>query len=245
MPKHTLVVATFLLSLASVSGETIGGPSLTARAVVDSATGDVTIFNGNFTIAGAQVTSFSFFNNDPTNHNWLTPVILSLQSGRTYQVTGVGQSVQNTGAGLQTHTFTVVSGSANIVNSSYTFGFWNGNLGTSTGNTGVVQFDGNGTGPGFGESCPAPNTPPCSVTTVTSGNTIVFANNYNSFPNSGNALASPNGRNYSIQFTSNGAAAPPPPPPPGTPAPSTLLLTLTGLAGAGALYLMNVRKRQT
>jgi hypothetical protein len=232
MLKAFRVTTAFLLSISPLLAETIGGPSLTQRAVVDTAVGSVYIFNANFTITGAQVTSFSFFNNNPSNTNWITPIILVQQSGRTYQVTGVGQSVQNTGAGVQTYAFTLVSGSANIASTGYTFGFWNGRLSTNTGNTGVVQFDGNGapTDPGFGESCAVANTPPCSFTTVAAGNSITFGNNYNQFPNGGNALASPNGRNYSIQFTSNGVSIP------STPVPSSFWLMLGGLVVLAGLY---------
>jgi len=181
---------------------------VTARVEVDTAVGDVLIYNGFFTVAGAQVTSFQFFNNNPANTNWITPVILTLQSGRTYQITGVGQSVQNTGAGVQTYPFTLVSGSATIGAGQYTFGWWDGQLGGS-GNAGVIQFDGSGSGPGFGESCGVANTNPCFVNTVAAGNVITFANNYSVFPNSGIILQSPNGRNYSVQVTTNVIAAPP------------------------------------
>jgi hypothetical protein len=212
MLKHTIAGVTFslLLGVAPSFAETIGGPSVTARVEVDTAVGDVYIYNGFFTVAGAQVTSFQFFNNNPADTNWITPVILTLQSGRTYQITGVGQSVQNTGAGVQTYPFTLVSGSATVGAGQVTFGWWNGQLGGS-GNAGVIQFDGNGSGPGFGESCAVANTNPCFVSTVAAGNTVPFANDYNGFPNSSNILQSPNGRNYSVQVTTSGIAAAPAP----------------------------------
>jgi hypothetical protein len=75
------------------------------RHCVDNAFGYETVYQGFFPTAGERVVSYQFFDNQPAISNWLTPLILAFQGGRIWQITGVGKSVQNTGAGLQTHVF--------------------------------------------------------------------------------------------------------------------------------------------
>jgi hypothetical protein len=193
----------FLLLSSTPDFASIIGPPPIHRNSVDTATGYETLYQGFFPAVGEQVVSFQFFNDDPSNAKWITPLILSFQAERVWQITGVGLSIQNTGAGLQTYAFGLQSGSDLIAGSNYTFGWWNGRVSgtTFTGNTGVIMLDTTESTPGFGESCPTPNCPfGPGFAPPMAGMSYTFANNF-SGPNPFGTLSHPFGRVYSVQFT--------------------------------------------
>jgi hypothetical protein len=193
----------FELSAATI------GPDLIQRALVDGATGYDSVYQGDFPNVGERVTDFSFFNNQTSNTRWITPLILAFEGGRVWQVTGIGTSVENTGMGVQSHSFGLQSGSDMILGSNYTFGWWNGRINgvVTTFNQGVIMFDPATSSPGFGESCPVADCSSGGNIVPVVGNNITFANN---FSGPGGGLGSGNGRIYSVQFTTAAVSTPEP-----------------------------------
>jgi hypothetical protein len=205
MSKSQTCLGSIALLLLSCTLDFAGviGPELIQRSQVDTASGYETLYQGFFPTVGEQVVSLQIFNDNTANTNWITPLILSFQGGRVWQITGVGLSEQNTGTGLQTYAFGLQSGSDLIAASNYTFGWWNGRVSgtTFTGNTGVIMFDTTDSTPGFGESCPTPDCPVSNLgfAPPAVGMSYTFANNF-SGPNPG-TLGNGFGRVYSVQFT--------------------------------------------
>ncbi len=196
----------FLINVASVAGEI--GTRLVSGESVDSATGYVYVYQGYFPGATPQlVTDWAFFNSQPSNQNWVTPLVLVKKSANQWEIVGIGTSRQNQGTGAQHYAFDLQAGSNVIQNSNYTFGWWNGKYRGSS-NNGVIEFSRVESEPGFAESCQTPgcgnggNIPP------EVGLNLVFANDYRG-PNPRGYFNSGYGRLYSVAFfTSNSVHVP-------------------------------------
>jgi hypothetical protein len=210
-----------LAAIATVSAPAaVVGEALIDRPFVDGAVGDGYLYQGALPV-GEQVLSFSFFNNNALNTNWITPMLLDPLPNGQYQIVGIGASRQNTGAGVQSYAFDLQSGSATVAAVDFVFGWWFGRIsgGSFFPNAGVIEFSAAASNPGVRESCPAPNVGPCNIS-PTVGLTLPFQNNYTG-PNPSGSLGAPNGRVYSVEVTTGTAAIP---------EPSTYALLLSGLA---------------
>lgn len=222
MSKLTLLTAA-LAAASAAFGSTIG-ESLIDRPAIDTAVGGGYLFNGALP-NGERITGFSFFNNNPADTDWVTPLLLDLLPGGNYQIAGIGASIQNTGAGVQSHAFNLVTGTDLITDSDFVFGWWNGRISGASffPNNGVIEFTANTSNPGFRESCPSPNVGPCNIS-PTLGLTIPFNNNYTNGPQPG-SFGAPNGRIYSASVTTDEVTSGSP-----VPEPSTYALILAGVA---------------
>ncbi|HWY60174.1 MAG TPA: AAA family ATPase [Terriglobales bacterium] len=207
IPLRCVLLAGLLLSLEgpSIAG-TIGSP-LVSGSSVDTAVGFMYAFQGSFnpTDVGKSVQSWGFYNSEPSSHYWVTPLILEQEGEDKWKIVGIGKSRQNSGAGLQRYPFDLKSGTAEIANTKYTFGWWNGKIGGGP-NGGVVEYSRVASPIGYAENCEVINcnTPSLSVPQV--GQTVVFANHY-SGPNRGGYLFTGYGRLYSIEFSTNSTEA--------------------------------------
>lgn len=206
IPAAHCSAALLLLTLASTLGAATYGPPLIARPLTDSTAGAILLYQ-QVVPQGETVVSFSFFNNNPTNRNWITPVVLQAAGGDNYNLIGVGTSRQNTGAGIQKHPFDLLYGSALASGPGVVFGWWNGRVVITGGqinlssNAGLVALEQMAANPGYRESCVRANTNPCSVFPAPTLPTFPFGNVYTQTPVQGN-LSSPYGRVYSMQFES-------------------------------------------
>jgi hypothetical protein len=179
-------------------GATVG-ESLLNRQYIDTVNGVGGLYQGVLR-QGDRIATFSFFNDNPANQNYLTPMLLDGQGNGVWRVVGIGASVRNQGTGAQTFNFNLQSGSDVITGADFVFGWWNGriNAGAFTPNTGVIEFDATSSNPGARESCTVANIGPCSIS-PTIGQNITYSNVY-AGPSTG-ALAAPNGRVYSVRVT--------------------------------------------
>jgi hypothetical protein len=234
MTRTWAVGAVALLSLAYTGAAATIGPALQNRSYVDGAFGVSTI-HAAVLPQGHRADVFSFFNDNAANPNWITPLLLDFGGGSTYQITGIGTSRQNTGAGIQSHDFALMSGTSTI-NSGTRFGWWNGriNAGEYVGNTGVVEFDAAPSDPGFLESCPVQNAGSCMVFPAV-GQSIVYANFYG--PTSNGGLGAPNGRVYSAQLTTVVTDS-------AVPEPATAMLVTVAAAGLALLRRLRASGRK-
>ncbi len=223
-------VLALLLPLAATAAAATYGPPLIARSVPDRSVGNAILFQ-QIIPQGETVLSFAWFNNNPGDRNWITPLVLQLVSGDSYRLVGIGEGRRNTGAGIQRHPFNLKYGSALATGPNFVFGWWSGQfaevtLGGVSGiqsipNANVVPLDPAASTPGYRESCPRPNVGPCSISInpFLLGN-FTFANIY-AGPSTG-SLASPFGRLYSIQFESAEVPVPA----------VTSVISLSGFGGA-------------
>jgi len=196
-------LAAYALCLAATASAAVYGPPLVPRATPDNTVGGM-VLSQQIIPQGETVVNFSWFNNNQANRNWITPVVLQLVSGTNYKLVGVGESRQNAGTGIQKFPFNLLYGSALASSPNHVFGWWSGRI-TITGiqtslqqNGGVVVIDVAPSTPGYRESCPRPDTGPCSTFPTPLFPTITFANVYAGSATAG--LGSGNGRLYSVQF---------------------------------------------
>ena len=118
---------------------------LKSRAVVDSAGGIVWVvsemsgFEQEFVDGGYRLDTWSFFNdNGPAEQGRVVTPLIFKKEGDLYQLTGIGTTRTNTGAGLQTFPFEAVEGRDEVA-AGHFFGWHTGDLGGQQ-NAGVVEF---------------------------------------------------------------------------------------------------------
>ena len=183
-----LAVLVLCLTLPSMAA-TIGN-AVIDRGIVDSAYNTMFVFRGEFPNAGETVGGWSFYS---TNTNSITPLLFS-RTGPSYSYTllGIGTTRTSTGAGLQSYSFGLVSGS-DLTGADTTFGW----LDTTTG---VIEFDYAFSDPGFEWYGSAPAQP------LVAGGSYTF----NNADLSGAAGTYPGGRLYSVEFSTSGAPIPEP-----------------------------------
>ena len=214
------VVAGMMLSAATI------GESLIDRPFIDTVQGAGFIYQGALPL-GEQVVSFGFFNNNPANTNYITPLLFDTLANGQYQIVGIGSSRQNSGLGMQNYAFDLQAGSNVIGQADFVFGWWNGRItggNTFLANTGLIEFSAAASNPGVRESCPQPNIGPCAIL-PSIGLTKPFNNIYAGA--SSGSLGAPNGRVYSVQVTTAESSVP---------EPSTTVMII------GALSLFGIRK---
>ncbi|MFH1924120.1 MAG: dienelactone hydrolase family protein [Planctomycetota bacterium] len=119
---------------------------LKSRQVVDSAAGIVWVvsemsgFDQALVDGGYRLDTWSFFNdNGPAQQDRVVTPLIFKKEGDRYELTGVGATRTNTGAGLQTSPFEAVEGS-NEVAAGYYFGWHTGDP-SGQQNAGVVEFN--------------------------------------------------------------------------------------------------------
>ncbi|MEX2186527.1 MAG: PEP-CTERM sorting domain-containing protein [Pirellulales bacterium] len=153
-----------------------------------------------------KVTSWKFFNNNPVAAGLLVTPLLLENVGGQYVVRGIGSTQNVTDAGEQMHDFDLAAGTDTVDWTSGAFHIGIRYGSTTTSNTGVVDFD---AGSALWTFIGAPDGAPPVVldSPITGGQT--FANL---------------GRDYSVQFNFEPV-----------PEPSSVLLTLCGLAIAGVV----------
>ncbi len=203
MKLKSALVATLTLIPLFLAHGAVYGPPLIPRATPDGTVGAI-VLSQQVIPQGETVINFSWFNNNPANRNWITPVVLQLAAGNTYKLVGVGESRQNAGTGVQKFPFSLVYGSALASGPDHVFGWWSGRVTTAGAQTslfqnqGVVVLDAAASTPGYRESCARPDIGPCAVFPTPLFPTLTFANVYSGATTGG--LGSGNGRLYSVQF---------------------------------------------
>jgi hypothetical protein len=138
-------VALSLAFAAPGQAATIVGNSLADRGTLDAYSGQIFLLNANLnSLAGQQVTGWSFFNNN--NAISVTPVLVQDTSGTlsSFTIRGIGATIAGIGSGAQSGAFNLVSGSG-VIGTNYYLGYydgsWNPGTGSATPNTGSVEWN--------------------------------------------------------------------------------------------------------
>jgi hypothetical protein len=148
--------ATVASLVASAAQADTVGAGLVNRGNTDGAQGNVFALNTPFADAGV-LESWSFYNSSAATYDvngpdvsgaaelgyLITPLLLSDVAG-DYTIIGVGAAQADTGDGVQTYGFGLVSGTA-VVAPGDVFGWFDGS--STTANAGVVAFDFTSGGP--------------------------------------------------------------------------------------------------
>jgi len=134
-----------LVAATNTDAATIVGNTLTDRGTVDAYSGQIFLLNANLnSLAGQQVTNWSFFNNNGTGA--VTPVLVQDTSGTlsSFTIRGIGATISGNGSGVQGGTFSLVSGSS-VIGTNYYLGYydgaWNPGAGSAAPNTGAVEWN--------------------------------------------------------------------------------------------------------
>jgi PEP-CTERM motif len=131
------IAGAFALNCHSASAETIGAP-LVQRSILDLAQGSIFALNDGFS-SGGVLSSWSFYDlNGGAVGRYITPLLFS-KSASGYIIQAVGESRMNDGSGIQTFTFSSVSG-APLVQAGMLFG-WKQGQDADPYTQGVVEFD--------------------------------------------------------------------------------------------------------
>jgi len=131
MSTSRIISKVVLFSLVSALCLTVGwagslqeGSTATARALTDTALGQVMIFDGDFFAnSGETVSTFNFFDANGSGTRFVTPILFEETSTGVFVVRGIGTTDTVTTNGLQTFAFGLQNGSATVTSGLFTFGF--------------------------------------------------------------------------------------------------------------------------
>jgi hypothetical protein len=139
-----LFAALFAFSLSvSWAGLTEGSAQI-ARPSVDTASGQVYIYDGGFFNNNETVTQFTWSGSHLSGTTYLTPILFEETSTGVFVVRGVGTGQTITTAGAFTFAFGLTQGIGTTNTGNFVFGFINGLVNSAGGqtnsSTGNVDF---------------------------------------------------------------------------------------------------------
>jgi hypothetical protein len=144
------IIYAFLLigSMQAITAVTVGGP-LIVRVATDTASGCLFAYDGSFGTSG-YVLTWSFDAGSTSTSvvagHQVTPLILDPTTPGGWTVTGIGATRTVSGPGVNTFSFSLVSGSS-MVGPDMTFGWYDGS--PTAVNAGTISFDRTTTAIGF------------------------------------------------------------------------------------------------
>ena len=131
-------VASIVLGYGSASASPFTiGDDLIDRNTNDVWTGMVLVAPDSFGSTTQELSSWSMFDNDFSGRQ-ITPLILEDVGNDNYNITGIGTTRTSDASGIQSFSFDLVSGSADVGGDLY-FGWKDGSNGSN--NEGVIDFD--------------------------------------------------------------------------------------------------------
>jgi hypothetical protein len=159
--ERTMAHATFAILLLALSTSaswagTLQGSTTTSRPILDSAIGQVYIYDGGFFPNNETVSTFSWLGNSFSGSRFMTPLLFEETAPGVFVVRdiGAGQTVTSSGS-PQSFSFNVQQGTGTTNSSLFVFGFINGlvdsNGHQTSSSAGTVTLDmvtdpGNGVG---------------------------------------------------------------------------------------------------
>lgn len=138
VPVFAALTAAVYFSAANAHATTLGH-DLVNRSFHDGANGSIFLLDEEG--AAGTVTTFGFYDDNFAGRD-ITPVILKA-TGTGFEITGIGTTRTSDASGAQTHSFGLVSGSAQM-GLGYAVGWKDGSNGAN--NPGVPEFDNGGGG---------------------------------------------------------------------------------------------------